>query len=148
MRRLVLLPLTLVLAGCPAPAPAPTPAASPTPIAGAVVNPFKLAVTAPADGVITVAGKAGSVYGAPATLVLIQVLREDPTTSPAPWRLLHLGAGGLPIGSASATLDAEGGFPATRVGAPERAVKAGDEINLTPYNGSAQAGFPVAVKVP
>ncbi len=151
MRRLVLAPLVCGLAACagppPAALPAASPAASPPPIVGAVVDAFKLVVSAPVDGVITVAGKPGCVYGAPATTVTLTVLREVVAASPAPWRLLHLG-GGLPIASGFVTIAADGGFVETRLGDPARAVKSGDELNVTPQNGTAQAGFPTAVKVP
>lgn len=151
MRRLVFAPLACILAACPAPSPATapgaSPGASPAPLVGAVVDPFKLVVSAPVDGVITVSGKPNCVYGAPAVTVTLTVLREATTASPAPWRLLHLG-GGLPIASGYASLGADGGFAETRVGDPARPVKSGDELNVTPQNGTAQAGFPTAVKVP
>lgn len=149
MRRLLFLPIAACLTACPAqPTAQPTaPAASPTPIVGTVVNPFKIVVMAPVDGVITVLGKPDCVYGGPATTVTLTVLRETATASPAPWRLTHLG-GGLPIASSYATVAADGGFAETRVGDPARPVRSGDELNVTPQNGITQSGFPVAVKVP
>ena len=146
MRPVVFMSLACALTACVVPAPATPPAATPTPIVGAVVDPFKVVVTGPVDGVITVAGKPNAVYGAPATSLTLVVLREIASPAPA-LRLLHLEGGGLPIASASATLLADGSFAATPIGDPARAVQAGDELNLTPVNGVAQAGFPLAIAI-
>ena len=148
MLRFVLLPTACLLAACAAPAGGepPTAAGTPTPIAGALVDVFKVVVATPRDGVVTISGKPGSVYGAPADNLAVTILREGPAPASGAWRLSHLG-GGLPIAAGYAIVAADGGFAEVRLGEPAQPVAVGDEVNLTPYLGVAQAGFPAALVV-
>jgi hypothetical protein len=148
MIRSALVVAAIALAVLPACTGGSTPAPAPTPIVGAVVDPFKLVVSTPEDGVVRISGKPGTVSGGVSTTVTLTILRET-VASPVPaFRIMHLGSGGLPIASSFAVLSPDGGFTEVPVGDPDRPVRSGDELNVTPQNGTTQSGFPVAVQVP
>lgn len=140
MRNALLATLTLVLLGCPAGGGTPMPGAST--IAGAEVDVTKVVVSAPTDGAVSVTGKPGAMKlnGYKVTTVTITILREAPSPAPA-YQLLHL-AGALPIASGFASVAADGSFTETWLGDSGRPVLVKDEVNFTPQNGVAQAGFP------
>lgn len=101
----------------------------------------RVTVTRPEAGVVLVSGAPGTVRGAASTLTLT-ITRE-----PAPKRrLLHL-SGELPVSSGFAVVEADGSFKPTRLGMEDRPVAIGDELNVTPIQGTSQVGYLVYKRI-
>lgn len=101
----------------------------------------RITVTLPEAGVVVASGAPGSVIGTASTLTLT-ITRE-----PAPKRrLLHL-SGELPVSSGYAVVEADGSFKPTRLGMVDRPVAVGDELNVTPIQGTSQVGYLVYKRI-
>lgn len=124
MRRVLLVGLSLGLAGCQAPSER-----------AAVVS-SKLTLSPAADGKVTVSGTAGAVIGHPYG-VTFTLRREGGITA---YRSQHLSGEGLPIVSGFALVSSDGSFPATTLGDAQNAIKSGDELNVRPIRRSVQEG--------
>ncbi|MDB5102080.1 MAG: hypothetical protein JWM80_6501 [Cyanobacteria bacterium RYN_339] len=115
-----------------------------TPVASVDLSKVVMARTGP--DAITIMGKPGAISGAKTTTVTLTIGRA-PSPSPKALTLLHFGDH-LPITSTYALVDEAGGFPATVAGDADHVVKTGDELGLTPQNGTVQAGYTVFSPVP
>lgn len=131
MLRCAVLVFALAASGCQGPPPP-------------IVERAKVVLSPLADGVVRVRGLPGAVMAPNATTLTVTTYRE----APAPRTLLHLGSAELPIHSTFAQVDAEHGFNEVWLGSPDRPVKAGDEINFTPYAGFSQVGPTTYVYIP
>lgn len=109
----------------------------------------RVSIAAPSNGQITIAGAAGAVTGQATTLTLT-VIDHNASPIPSPptgYRVQHL-TGLVPVDSGYASLNVDGGFAAVTLGSADRPVRSGDEVNVTPEQGIAQAGYTVATTVP
>jgi hypothetical protein len=95
---------------------------------------------------ISVMGKPGALSGAKTTTVTLTIGRA-PSPSPKPYMLQHFGDH-LPVTSTYAVVDESGGFPATTAGDADHSVHTGDELGVTPQNGTVQSGYTVFSPVP
>jgi hypothetical protein len=108
-----------------------------TPVA--TVDPTKIVMTRTGADTITIEGKPGALSGAKVTSVTLTIGRA-PTPSPNAYTLAHFG-NHLPVTSTFALVDDAGAFPATTAGDADHSVHPGDELGVTPQNGTVQAGY-------
>lgn len=115
-----------------------------TPVAA--VDYSKVVMTRLGPDAISIMGQPGALSGAKVTTVTLTIGRA-PSPSPAGYRLMHFGDH-LPVTSTYAQVDEAGGFPATTAGDPDHSVHPGDELGVTPQNGTVQAGYTIFTPVP
>jgi hypothetical protein len=137
MRRRLLLFAVFALTGCPSPG---------GPSVG--INTSALVLSSISNGQITVMGKPGAVAPGLATTVTLTVQRPS-NASPGPnaYHLAHLG-NHLPVTSSYAALAPDGSFTSTMLGAADRPILPGDELDITPQKGIEEVGYTAFVGIP